>query len=183
MEQLLKWIIENKELVFLLAIISISVPISIRFGRTIINNIYTTKHYDVPKSNENSKSNNSSRRKYKSSNVIEVNKILLYSKGAKGKVYTRKIYKQINSNFGIEIHLKNNTNKQQNIKVGWCIYKKGKEILKRTFNVSVSANTTLSKSFHVGQENLKSLPIGKYKSQCWVNNRRVQKVYFYIYNM
>lgn len=39
MEEIIKWIIENKELIiFAFVAVSISIPVSIHFGKTIINN-------------------------------------------------------------------------------------------------------------------------------------------------
>ena len=194
MEEFLKWIIENKEMAILLLItVSISVPISMHFGKTVINRRVTNNRNTTNNNynNNNNEYNNSnsykpprqgkSRSKTGSHN-IEVKKILLYSTGINGKVYTKKFHKKMNHNFGIEITLKNNTNIQQNVKVGWCIYKNGVEIWKGTFNKKVNANSTASNDFYVKQESFKKLKPGKYKSQFWVNDIRVQKVEFNIYN-
>ena len=53
MEELIKWIIENKELVILACItVSVSIPISMHFGKTIINNNTKkntiTNHFNNP---------------------------------------------------------------------------------------------------------------------------------------
>ena len=169
MEEFLKWIIENKEMAILLLItVSISVPISMHFGKTVINRRVTNNRNTTNNNynNNNNEYNNSnsykpprqgkSRSKTGSHN-IEVKKILLYSTGINGKVYTKKFHKKMNHNFGIEITLKNNTNIQQNVKVGWCIYKNGVEILKGTFNKKVNANSTASNDFYVKQESFKKL--------------------------
>lgn len=191
MEEFLKWIIENKELAILLLItISIPVSISMHFGRTIINNKkitnnrHTTNNYTNKQMN-NTQSPNQLKQNMsndKTNSPIELKKIMLYSTGKKGKVYTQKFYKQINYNFGIEIIIKNNTNAQQNVKVGWCIYKDGTEIIKGSFNKTINANTTVSNDFYIKQESFSKLKPGKYKSQFWVNDERVQKIYFYILN-
>lgn len=185
MEDFIKWIIENKEIALLLLVtVSVSIPISMHFGKTTINNNKkitnqnTTNNYQN-KFNNNSKTNNPPRHNSNASKT-EIQNIRLYSTGKKGKVYTNKFYKQINHNFGIEVLLKNNTNIQQNVKVGWCIYKNGAEILKGTFNQKVNANSTTSNDFYIKEENFKNLRPGEYKSQFWVNDKRVQKVYFHI---
>lgn len=189
MEELIKWIIENKELVILACItISVSIPISMHFGKTIINNNIrknTTNNYgeNNPKSNTPKRPNKSmSKPISKPRKNIELTNIRLYSTGKKGKVYTTNFYKAMNYNFGIEITLKNNTYSLQNVKVGWCIYKGGKEILKGTFNKKVNANTSLTNDFYVKEEVFNNLKVGKYKSQFWVNDQKVQKVYFTISN-
>lgn len=86
----------------------------------------------------------------------------------------------MNHNFGIEITLKNNTYVLQNVKVGWCIYKDGNVIVKGTFNKKVNPNSTLTNDFYIQEKTFNNLKIGKYKSQFWVNDIRVQKVYFTI---
>lgn len=189
MEELIKWIVENKELVIFACItISVSIPISIHFGKTIINNNIrksTTNHYG-----ENNPKHDTSQSTSKPINKpvspprknIELTSIRLYSTGKKGKVYTTKFYKTMNHNFGIEITLKNNTYSLQNVKVGWCIYKNGKEILKGTFDKKINANSSLTNDFYVKEQAFNKLKVGKYKSQFWVNDQRVQKVYFIILN-
>lgn len=188
MEEFIKWIIENKEIAILLLVtVSICIPISMRFRKTIINNnnkkITNNYHNET---NNNSRTYNPPKQNPPRQNSFatktEIQSIRLYSTGKKGKVYTDKFYKQLNHNFGIEILLKNNTNVQQNVKVGWCIYKDGSEIMKGTFNKKINANSTATNDFYVKEESFKRLKSGKYKSQFWVNDKRVQKVYFYILN-
>lgn len=99
MEELIKWIIENKALLIMACItLSVSIPISIHFGKTITNyNIRknkTTNNYNVSNQKQNSVSNkisgNTSSKTTNSNNTIELAKISLYSTGKKGKVYTTK---------------------------------------------------------------------------------------------
>lgn len=189
MEDIIKWIIENKELVIIACItISVSIPISMHFRKTIINNNIrknTTNNYGKynPKNNTSKPTNrNQNKPVYLSRKNIELTNIRLYSTGKKGKVYTTRFYKTMNHNFGIEITLKNNTSSLQNVKVGWCIYKDGKEIIKGTFNKKVNANSSLTNDFYVKERAFSNLSVGKYKSQFWVNDQRVQKVYFTITN-
>lgn len=192
MDELIKWIIENKELVILACItISVSIPISIHFGKTIINNNNirknTTNNYGRkdPRHNTSEPTTKNKPRNTSISSIrknIKLTNIRLYSTGKKGKVYTTKFYKAINHNFGVEITLKNNTNLLQNVKVGWCIYKNGNEIIKGTFSKKVNANSSLTNDFYVKEQAFSNLKVGKYKSQFWVNDQRVQKVYFTISN-
>lgn len=192
MEELIKWIIENKELVILACItISVSIPISMHFGKTIINNNNirkkTINNYEKNNPKHNTKKQTythkpTNRHAPKPKKAIELTKIQLYSTGKKGKVPTKNFYKSMNHNFGIEITLKNNTSSLQNVKVGWCIYKEGNEIIKGTFNKKVNANSSLSTDFYVKEQVFNNMKVGKYKSQFWVNDQRVQKVYFNISN-
>lgn len=191
MEDLIKWVIENKSLLIIACItLSVSIPISVHFGKTIINynikknktiNNYKTNS-QLQNSNAFSRSEHSTANISGSNNMVELTKISLYSTGKKGKVYTTKFYKSINHNFGIEITLKNNTIKTQNAKVGWCIYKDGNEIAKGNFNKKINPNSSLTTDFYVKEKAFKHLNIGKYKSQFWVNNVKVQKVFFDILN-
>lgn len=204
MEEIIKWIIENKELVVLACItISVSIPVSMHFGKTIINNNIkknnTTNNYNnffkkrnssktvskpknEPRSKYKGKSTDKSVKGLKAKKTIELINIRLYSTGKKGKVYTNNFYKSMNHNFGVEIKLRNNTSLLQNVKVGWCIYKKGKEIMKGTFNKKVNANGFMTTDFYVEKQAFNDLRVGKYESKFWVNDQRVQKVYFTISN-
>lgn len=88
----------------------------------------------------------------------------------------------MNHNFGIEVTLKNHSSLLKNVKVGWCIYKEGKEIIKGTFNKKVNAYSSITTDFYVREQTFNNLKIGKYKSQFWVDDKRVQKVYFNVLN-
>ena len=88
----------------------------------------------------------------------------------------------MNHNFGIQLTLKNNSNVQQNVNVGWCIYKVGVEIIKGTFYEKINAHEVLDKDFYVKDFAFNKLKPGEYKSQFWLNDERVQKVYFTILN-
>lgn len=195
MEELVKWIIENKALIIIACItLSLSIPISIHFGKTIINNNikknktinnYKNQTQNQPNLNNTYKNNQhltTSKNGTKVDSGVELTKISLYSTGKKGKVYTTNFYKSMNHNFGIEITLKNNTYVLQNIKVGWCIYKDGNVIVKGTFNKKVNPNSISTTDFFVQEKTFNNLKVGKYKSLFWVNDVRVQKVYFTILN-
>ena len=49
---------------------------------------------------------------------VTLEAIQLYSTGIKGKVYTTTFYKSINHNFGVEVTIKNSTNRPQPVQVG-----------------------------------------------------------------
>lgn len=93
MEEFLKWIIENKALLIMACItLSTSIPISIHFGKTIINNnIKKNKTVNNYKTEPHNQNRNSYSRNGKitanianSTNLIELTKISLYSTGKKG---------------------------------------------------------------------------------------------------
>lgn len=86
----------------------------------------------------------------------------------------------MNHNFGVEIVLKNNTSSTQYVKVGWCVYKDGNEIVKGTYNKKIKPNSTITTDFYVKARVFNKLKIGEYKSQFWVNDVKVQKVFFNI---
>ena len=110
---------------------------------------------------------------------VDLVKIKLYSTGAKGKVYTTNFRKSMNHNFGIELTLKNNTNKSQRVKVGWCIYtESGQTVLNGTFHESITPHQTLQKDFYVKKQAFNNMKSGKYKSQFWINDKKVQKKFF-----
>lgn len=188
-EELIKWILDNKAILLSVFVaITVTLSISLRFRKTIINNHNRNSYYNqtktenkysnqkTPTNTQNARSNNSNHPK------VELTKLLLYGTGKKGKVYTKKFHKQMNHNFGIQLALKNNTNVQQNVKVGWCIYKEGVEIIKGTFYEKIGAHDVLDKDFLVKDFAFNKLKPGEYKSQFWLNDQRVQKVYFTILN-
>lgn len=83
----------------------------------------------------------------------------------------------MNHNFGVEIILKNNTFSTQYVKVGWCVYKDGNEIVKGTYNKKIKPNCTVTADFYVKARVFNKLKTGEYKSQFWVNDVKVQKVF------
>lgn len=52
---------------------------------------------------------------------LELISFKLYGTGSGGPKYTTKLYKSRNLNFGVEIIIKNNTNKMQSVKIGGCV--------------------------------------------------------------
>ena len=109
--------------------------------------------------------------------------IKLYSTGPKGKVYTSIFYKLLNHNFGVELSLKNNTPKSQTIKARWCLYNEsGRPIFDKYYNKTVNASGKLTSDFYVDEKFFSKLKPGKYKSQFWINGKRIQKDSFTIVN-
>ena len=105
--------------------------------------------------------------------------IRLYSTGSKGKVYTDKFYKSINHNFGIEVILKNTSSQAQTIHLGHCIYdEKGNIVFKKNFTPHINPNSTLMQHIFVDADAFSKMKSGKYKSQFWINNTRVQRTFF-----
>ena len=188
-EELIKWVLDNKAILLSLFVaITITLSISLRFRKTIINNHNKNNYYNqtrnnyknstpkIPENNSNTKNTNSNNTK------VELTRLLLYGTGKKGKVYTKTFHKEMNHNFGIQLTLKNNSNVQQDVKVGWCIYREGTEILKGTFYEKINAHDVLDKDFYVKDFAFNKMKAGEYKSQFWLNDERVQKVYFTILN-
>lgn len=110
-------------------------------------------------------------------------KIQLYSTGPKGKIYTSVFYKLLNHNFGVELSLRNNTAKSQTVKARWCLYNKsGQLIFDRYYNKTVNANNKLASDFYVDDKFFSKLKPGKYKSEFWINGKKIQTDSFTIVN-
>lgn len=140
-------------------------------NKTIIN---TQKQYT---------NNSTSTNKISASNgAVSLEKIKLYCTGAKGKVYTTKFHKNLNHNFGIEVIIKNNTSQIQTVKLGHCIYdESGKNTMfKGTFYPKINPYSTLTENIFVDAKAFTKMKRGKYKSQFWLNDKKVQKVFFTI---
>lgn len=116
-----------------------------------------------------------------SKETVSLEKIKLYCTGAKGKVYTTTFYKSINHNFGIEVVIKNDASQVQTVKLGHCIYdEKGNTLFKGTFFPKINQHTTLTENIFVDAKAFAKMKSGKYKSQFWLNDRKVQKVFFIV---
>lgn len=114
---------------------------------------------------------------------IKLQSVRLYSTGAKGKVYTDKFYKSINHNFGIEAILVNSTSQTQSVSLGHCIYdESGKTIIKGNCRPKIAPHSKLAQDIYVEAKTFAKLKNGKYKSQLWLNDTKVQKVFFTVAN-
>lgn len=148
------------------------------------NTTNSNNKYNNYKSNNHISNKNNSGLQQKNNTYttnLKLTSIRLYSTGAKGKVYTNIFHKELNHNFGIELIIKNGTNQLQRVKIGWCIYdNNGKTLLQGTFHEKIAAHTSFQKDFYVDENIFRKLHIGKYKSQFWLNDKKVQKEYFKI---
>ena len=147
-------------------------------GNNNSSNNFSNNHNNQQKSKKTQKTSNS---KSISNSSIRLKSIRLYSTGSKGKVFTNKFYKSINHNFGIEVVLKNNTSKPQTVNLGHCIYdKNGKNIIKGNFYPKISPHSQFIQNIYVKPQDFSKMKTGSYKSQFWINDNRVQKVFFTI---
>ncbi len=114
-----------------------------------------------------------------SESQVLIQSIQLYSTGKRGKTYTKKFYKSINHNFGIEVVLKNLSGQAKTVHLGHCIYdEKGVAIFKGDFRPTVKPFSTLKQDIYVDPKAFEKMKSGTYKSQFWLNDKRVQKVFF-----
>lgn len=122
----------------------------------------------------------SSNKKSTSNESVSLEKIRLYCTGAKGKVYTTTFFKSMNHNFGIEVIIKNNTAQIQTVKLGHCIYDESgnNTIFKGTFYPKIKPYSMLTDNIFVDAKAFAKMKRGKYKSQFWLNDKKVQKVFF-----
>lgn len=149
------------------------------------NNNQNNKNVSRPQKHANSRDLHSGKSKGTYQTNIEksvsLQSIRLYSTGAKGKVYTDRFYKSINHNFGIEVVLMNHTAQTRTVTLGHCIYdERGSTIIKGNFHPKIAPHSTLRQDIYVKPETFSKLRNGKYKSQFWINNTKVQKVFFTI---
>lgn len=193
MEDLIKWIIENKELVLFASIsiaigialcINISIPIKFHFGKTeinkIINNNGNTGKGQGEKNHHSKKQKKTEKKNTGNNQGIKLLNTRLYAVGIKGRVYTKEFRKLIIHNFGIEISLINNSNVLQNVNIKWCICSNGAEIENRTCHKRINAHQRVDKEFYVEKQVFKQLRSGQYDSKLLINNRIVKKECFTI---
>ena len=109
--------------------------------------------------------------------------IQLYSTGAGGKVYTTTFYKSLNHNFGVEVTIRNSTNRSQSVHVGLCVYDDRDNAIqnfKGSSEFTVKANYTAVQPIFADAKAFSRMKPGRYKYQIWINNRAVLKDYFII---
>lgn len=140
------------------------------------NNNKTTSNINKPYTNNSTSTNKISA----SNGAVSLVKIKLYCTGAKGKVYTTTFRKKLNHNFGIEVVIKNNTSQIQTVKLGHCIYDESgnNTMFKGTFYPKINPYSTLTENIFVDAKAFAKMKRGKYKSQFWINDKKVQKVFF-----
>lgn len=156
--------------------------------KTIVKNINDNNSNN--NNNNNKKNNNSFDKKgtynqqaVKKPNIV-IQNVRLYCTGTKGRVYTDEFHKAINSDFGLEAKIQNNTSQKQNVKVGHCIYnKKGNnKIFTKTIHVNVNPNSTYTLNIRVLHKDFVNIKPGEYKSQLWVNDKKIEGMSFSIRN-
>lgn len=109
---------------------------------------------------------------------LELCSIKLYSTGLK-KVFTNHFYKSMNHNFGVEITIRNNTSKTQNMRIGGCVYdEKGTTVIRWRSNKQINPHCSVPYDFYVKEADFSQMKPGKYKIQFWINDKKVQKEYF-----
>lgn len=104
----------------------------------------------------------------------------LYATSIHGKIFTNKFRKNGIYNFGLEVLLFNNSNKQQRATLSWCIYKRGNLMQKKDVSVIIEPLSTLRQDLYVTKQCFSSLSTGDYKSLFWINDKREIKEYFTI---
>ena len=164
---------------------------------SVVVKTYVNGNNQNNNNNNNRNNNNSYNKKKTSSNSatqknkmnpqiepVRLEKIRLYCTGVKGKVYTNTFRKSINHNFGIEVIIKNNTSQAQTVKLGHCIYDESgnNTMFKGTFHPKIKPNCTLTENIYVDAKAFAKMKKGKYKSQFWLNDKKVQKVFFNVEN-
>ena len=172
-KKIIEWIIDNIGLLIFVGIaISITIPISIHFGKNItinnknINNKNINNNYDDTKKKNNLKNN--TRTTKPNWFDIELISIHLYSTSKKGKIITETFYKLINHNFGIEVAFKNKNLNSQNVKMKWHIYKGNKRIHNKVFYAKVKGNNIYRGDFYIKPQEFNKMKNGKYQSVFFV---------------
>lgn len=111
---------------------------------------------------------------------LELLSIKLYSTGLK-KVFTNHFYKSMNHNFGVEITIRNNTSKLQDMKIGGCIYDVNKKkIVNWIDNKKINPHSLSSYNFYVKEQTFLKMGDGKYKIIFWINDKKVKEDSFAI---
>ncbi len=160
-------------------------------SQVVVKNIITGNNNQ--NNNRNNKNINSAQKPISKSTTVKakpqnspitLEKIKLYCTGAKGKVYSTIFYKSVNSDFGVEVIIRNNTSKLQNVKLGHCIYDKSgnNTMFQKTLYIKVNPNSSFTQKIRVTPKDFSKMKAGEYKSQFWINDEKVQKVFFTIKN-
>lgn len=111
---------------------------------------------------------------------LELLSIKLYSTGIK-KVFTDHFYKSMNRNFGVEITIRNNTSKMQEMKIGGCIYDSNKNKAANWIgNKKINPHSTIPYDFYVTENTFSKLNAGKYVVIFWINDKKVKESNFTI---
>lgn len=111
---------------------------------------------------------------------LEMKSIKLYSTGLK-KVFTNHFYKSMNHNFGIEITIKNNTNKIQEMKIGGCVYDSNRKAAANWIsNKKINPHSCTLYDYYVKEQTFNKMKAGKYIVIFWINDKKVKEATFTI---
>ena len=115
---------------------------------------------------------------------LELISIRMYCNAAMGKFYNKRFYKSVNSNFGVEMVIRNNTNTMQTVRMAGRVYNsEGTEILKWSggkYHYNINPFSSQEFNFWIYESAFANMNPGKYKIQFWINNTKVQREYFEI---
>lgn len=111
---------------------------------------------------------------------LELVSVKLYSTGLK-KVFTNHFYKSMNHNFGVELLIRNNTSKLQNMKIGGCIYdKERRKITNWIGNKKINPHSSTSYDFYVKEQTFSKMNAGTYTLIFWINDKKIKEDTFTI---
>ena len=110
---------------------------------------------------------------------LDLQSIRLYSTGSRGKVFTDHFYRAMNHNFGVEIKIKNNTNRVQDVKIAGYVYDSvGNTVVGwKTIFKKIQPNSLLSHDSYVNEHDFSCMKDGEYKVQFWVNDVKIKKFF------
>lgn len=111
---------------------------------------------------------------------LELLSIKLYSTGLK-KIFTKHFYKSMNHNFGVELTIRNNTSKLQDMKIGGCIYDiNRKKTVNWIGNKKINPHSSATYDFYVREQAFSKMNAGKYTIIFWINDKKVKEDSFTI---
>ncbi|MCL2774315.1 MAG: hypothetical protein FWD71_13330 [Oscillospiraceae bacterium] len=107
--------------------------------------------------------------------------VSLYATGLNRKIFTNHFYRSKNHNFGVEVQIYNSTSFVHRFNIGGCVYdSNGVEICRweRTTKEVPPSNSLVENDFWVDRSKFLAMKDGKYKVQLWINDIKVEKVFF-----
>ena len=107
--------------------------------------------------------------------------INLYATSPNGKIFTNHFYRSRNHNFGVEVQIHNSTSRVHSFNIGGCVYdSNGVEICRWERNTKEipPSNSPVENDFWVDRNKFLAMKDGKYKVQLWINDLKVEKVFF-----
>ncbi|WP_300791828.1 hypothetical protein [uncultured Acetatifactor sp.] len=107
--------------------------------------------------------------------------INLYAISSNGKIYTNHFHRAKNHDFGVEIRIQNSTSCVYSFNIAGCVYdSNGVEIYRwrRTTKRVLPSNSPVENDLWVDRDKFLAMRDGKYKIQLWINDIKVEKVFF-----